>query len=87
MRMTVKLTRSIARQPVFDRYWGRETSPGEDVRTDREIDEFIRSAAGSGFYPCCTCRMGTDALAVCTADLRVRGLEGLRVADSSVFSL
>ena len=64
---------------------GREISPGEDVRTDREIDEFIRSAAGSGFHPCCTCRMGTDALAVCTPDLRVRGLEGLRVADSLVF--
>jgi choline dehydrogenase len=85
MRNTVKLTREIAHQRAFDRYRGREVGPGDAVRSDSEIDAFLREQAGSGYHPCGTCRMGTDELAVCSADLRVRGLEGLRVVDASVF--
>jgi choline dehydrogenase len=85
MRETVLLARRIARQRSFDPYRGEEVAPGDHVSSNRDVDEFIRAAAGSGFHPCGTCRMGADELAVCTPDLRVRGVDGLRVVDSSVF--
>lgn len=85
MRNAVKLTREIAEQKAFDRFRGRALSLGDNVRTDAAIDAYIRANAGSGFHPVGTCRMGTDESAVCTPDLRVRGVEGLRVVDASVF--
>ena len=85
LRDLVKVTRELAHQPAFARFRGAEVSPGPSVRTDQEIDRFLAHAAGSGFHPCGTCRMGSDELAVCTPDLRVRGVDGLRVVDASVF--
>jgi choline dehydrogenase len=85
MRATVHLTRAIARQAAFARYRGEEVAPGDEATSDREVDAFVRAAAGSGFHPCGTCRMGSDDLAVCTPDLRVRGVDRLRVVDASVF--
>jgi choline dehydrogenase len=85
MRRTVEAARTVARQRAFDRYRGAEVAPGDHVETPREIDQFIRAEAGSGFHPCGTCRIGLDELAVCTPELRVRGVDGLRVVDASVF--
>jgi choline dehydrogenase len=86
MRACVRLTREIFAQAAFDRYRGREIQPGADVRTDDEIDAFIRAKVESAYHPSCSCRMGSaqDPLAVVAPDTRVHGLEGLRVVDSSI---
>jgi choline dehydrogenase len=86
MRACVRLTREIFAQPAFDRYRAREIQPGEHVRTDEEIDAFIRAKAESAFHPSCTCKMGSasDPVAVVDSQTRVIGLEALRVVDSSI---
>jgi choline dehydrogenase len=86
MRACVRLTREIFAQPAFDPYRGREIQPGEAVRTDAEIDEFIRARVESAYHPSCSCRMGDprDPAAVVDPQARVIGVEGLRVVDSSI---
>jgi len=85
-RACVRLTREIFAQKVFDPYRGREIQPGEDVRTDEQIDEFVRAKVESAYHPSCSCRMGRrdDRMAVVDPEGRVYGLESLRVIDSSV---
>ncbi|MBE2277901.1 MAG: choline dehydrogenase [Rhodobacteraceae bacterium] len=85
IRNAMKLTMEIAAQKPFDRLRGRPFGPSHGVSTDAEVDAYIRANAGSGFHPVGTCRMGLDETAVCTPDLAVRGVEGLRVVDASVF--
>lgn len=80
----VRLTREIFAQPAFDDYRGREISPGPAVNTDAEIDAWVAETAETAYHPCGTCRMGTDEMAVVDQECRVRGVEGLRVVDSSV---
>ena len=64
---------------------GRELSPGAELRSDEALRAYVRDRfSGAVFHPVGTCKMGTDALAVVEADLRVRGLDGLRVLDASV---
>jgi choline dehydrogenase len=86
MRACVRLTREIFAQPAFDRYRGREISPGDEVQGDAEIDAFIRVRTESAFHPCGTCRMGASSnpLAVVDPQTRVIGLEALRIVDSSI---
>ena len=84
MRAAVRLTREIFAQPAFDPYRGEELAPGAAVRSDAEIDAFVRETVQSAYHPCGTCRMGTDAEAVVDPQTRVRGIEGLRVVDSSL---
>ena len=81
----VRLTRELFAQPAFDPWRGQELAPGEAVQCDEEIDAFVRETVQSAYHPCGTCRMGIDDMAVVDpAELRVRGLEGLRIVDSSV---
>jgi choline dehydrogenase len=84
-RVQFRMTREVARQAAFDRFRRREVGPSADAQTDDEIDAFIRANAGSGYHPSCTCRMGSDAQAVVSPDLKVRGVRGLRLADASIF--
>jgi choline dehydrogenase len=86
MRACVRLTREIFAQPAFERFRGREISPGAGVQSDAEIDAFIRAQTQSAFHPCGTCRMGSgaDPQAVVDPQTRVIGLEALRVVDSSI---
>lgn len=84
MRACVKLTREIFAQAGFDPYRGAEIAPGAAVRTDDEIDAFIRAKADSAYHPSCTCKMGVDEMAVVDPETRVRGLDGLRVVDASI---
>ncbi|WP_234853643.1 choline dehydrogenase [Paracoccus everestensis] len=86
-RACVQLTRQIFNQPAFTEYRGDEIQPGAGVQTDDQIDAFIRDHAESAYHPCGTARMGaiTDPMAVVDPDLKVIGVEGLRVADSSTF--
>lgn len=84
-RRCVRLTREIIAQPAMDPYRGEELAPGPQVQTDAEIDAFVRANMESTMHPCGSCRMGEDDMAVVDSQLRVRGLQGLRVIDSSVF--
>ncbi len=76
--------REVAYQAPMDAYRGRETSPGDAVKTDAEIDAFIRRTAITAHHPCGTCAMGTTPDTVTDPELRVRGVEHLRVVDASV---
>jgi choline dehydrogenase len=86
MRACVRLTREIFAQPAFDRYRGREIQPGADVQSDAQVDAFIRAKVESAYHPSCSCKMGdgADPSAVVDPETRVRGLERLRVVDSSI---
>lgn len=86
-RHCIRLTREIFSQDAFTPYRGREIAPGETVQSDEELDAFIRAHAESAYHPCGTCRMGSadDAMSVVDSECRVIGVEGLRVADSSIF--
>jgi choline dehydrogenase len=84
-RRCVRLTREIIGQPAMDRYRDNEIAPGPEVKSDAEIDAFVRDNLESTYHPCGSCRMGEDEMAVVDSELRVRGIEGLRVIDSSVF--
>ncbi|MDX1400770.1 MAG: choline dehydrogenase, partial [Kiloniellales bacterium] len=83
-RRCIRMTREIADQPAFDFCRGPEVAPGPEVASDSEIDAYVRENANSAYHPCGTCKMGRDEMAVVDPELRVRGLEGLRVADASV---
>ena len=84
-RACVRLTREIINQPAMDTYRDSEIQPGEAVQSDAEIDAFVRSAVESAYHPSCACRMGEDDMAVVDSSTRVRGIEALRVVDSSIF--
>ncbi|WP_339109327.1 choline dehydrogenase [Thioclava sp. GXIMD4216] len=86
-RKTLRLTREIFEQPSMARHVAREIQPGSDVTSDAALDDFVREHAESAYHPCGTARMGRadDIHAVVDPDGRVIGVEGLRVADSSIF--
>lgn len=79
-----KLSRDILAQPAFDPYRGGPIFPESQLHTDREWEEFIRRKAETIYHPVGTCHMGRDEHAVVDSELRVRGVEGLRVVDASV---
>lgn len=86
-RRCIRLTREIFEQDAFKPFVKHEIQPGANVQTDDELDAFIREHAESAYHPCGTCRMGRadDPMAVVDPEGRVIGVEGLRVADSSIF--
>ena len=85
LRKGVKCGRKILAQPAFDAFRGVEVSPGDTVRSDDQIDTFLRATAKSTRHPSCTCRMGIDEeTSVVDGKGRVHGLEGLRIVDASV---
>ncbi len=85
----VRLTREIFEQPAFTPFKGHELQPGADKQSDNDIAGFIRNHCESAYHPCGTCKMGAthDRTAVVDPQCRVIGLEGLTVADSSIFPL
>ncbi len=87
LKMTVeavKLMREIAGQPAFDTVGASEIFPARTARTDHDIAGFVRAHGRTAYHAVGTCRMGTAADAVVDTALRVWGLEGLRVCDSSI---
>jgi len=84
LREGARILRRVFAQAPFDRFRGPELSPGPDVRTDAELDAWISRSADTVFHPVGTCRMGADQRSVVDGRLRVRGIDGLRVADASV---
>ncbi len=84
MVRSLRLSRAIYAQGPLRELIARENLPGERLQTDAELAEHVRRHATHRAHPACSCRMGTDAGAVVDAALRVRGIDGLRVADASV---
>ncbi|MEM6589110.1 MAG: choline dehydrogenase [Pseudomonadota bacterium] len=86
-RRCIRLTREIFAQDAFKPYAKHEIQPGAQAQTDDELDDVIREHAESAYHPCGTCRMGRadDPNAVVDPEGRVIGVDGLRVADSSLF--
>ena len=86
-RAAIRLTREIMEQPAMALHVKHEIQPGASVQSDEALDAFIREHAESAFHPCGTARMGRrdDPMAVVDPQGRVIGVEGLRVADSSIF--
>ena len=85
----LRLAREIARQPALRPWITREAFPGPGVTSDAALGEYARRASGTSYHPVGTCRMGAadDERAVVDPELRLRGLDNLRVADASVFPL
>ena len=80
----VKAARHIIDQPAFAPFRGAAIYPDANVRTDAQIMDYVRTVSETEFHPSCTCRMGQDAMAVTGPDLKVHGIENLRVVDASV---
>jgi choline dehydrogenase len=81
----MRLAREIFASSAFAKYRARESAPGSAAASDAELAAYIRAQAYTVHHPVSTCRMGNDAAAVVDPQLRVAGLENLRVADASVF--
>ena len=84
MREGIRRTREVYRSKPFEGITQTELFPGEDIQTDQELDAYTRKTADVIYHPVGTCRMGEDLEAVVDGQLRVRGVEGLRVVDASV---
>ncbi len=84
MREGVKVTREIAMQAPLKRLGALEVAPGVAARSDAEIDDALRASVKTEFHPSCTCKMGVGEDAVVDPELKVLGIQGLRVVDASV---
>jgi choline dehydrogenase len=86
MREAIGLTREIVSMPALAPYRGRELQPGEAIQDEAALNHWIRENLNTAYHPACTCRMGpaADRSAVVGTDLRVHGVERLRIADASV---
>jgi choline dehydrogenase len=80
----VKLMRQLFQNSAFDEFRGAEIAPGNDVQSDEALVAYIREAGGTFWHQVGTCKMGTDPMAVVDPELRVHGVEGLRVVDASI---
>ncbi|MEM7177453.1 MAG: choline dehydrogenase [Pseudomonadota bacterium] len=80
----VRRARDLVAQPAFDRYRGEDQGAISGAETDGEIEAAIREMAETDYHPCSTCRMGTDVMAVVDEEMRVHGVEALRIVDASV---
>jgi choline dehydrogenase len=80
----IRLMRRLFQTSAFDEFRGREVAPGADVTDDESLAAYIRETCGTVFHPIGTCKMGTDSKAVVDPELRVYGVEGLRVVDASI---
>jgi choline dehydrogenase-like flavoprotein len=84
LKRGVRISRKLVDAPAMRAYLGEEIMPGSAVDSDADIEAFIRDTLGTTFHPVGTCRMGRDPMAVVDPELRVHGIDGLRVIDASV---
>jgi len=86
-RNCIRLTREIFSQPAFEPFAKSEISPGKEIQSDDQLNDFIRDNVESAYHPCGTCKMGdkSDPMSVVDPETRVIGVNKLRVADSSIF--
>ncbi len=80
----IKLMRQLLHTSFFDEFRGAEIAPGADIQGDEALEAYIRNTGSTVWHPVSTCKMGTDPMAVVDPELRVHGVEGLRVVDASI---
>lgn len=80
----LKLAREVMNQPAFKPFVARERMPGPDAQSDEDLAAYVREWAKTDYHPVGTCKMGTDDMSVVDPELKVRGIDGLRICDSSV---
>ena len=80
----IRLIRQLFQFSAFDQFRGKEIAPGAGVQSDAALEAYIRDACSTVWHPVGTCKMGTDPMAVVDPELRVHGIEGLRVVDASI---
>ncbi|RPG00235.1 MAG: choline dehydrogenase [Proteobacteria bacterium TMED51] len=80
----LKVMQELLTQPAFDEFRGERINPAPEAKTDRELEAWVRGYSSTDYHPCGTCRMGHDDLAVVDGQLRVHGVDHLRVVDASV---
>jgi 4-pyridoxate dehydrogenase len=87
LRRGIEIFRDLARRPQLQAHVAKELGPGAAVRSDADLEQYTRATAVTAHHPAGTCKMGpaSDETAVVDAELRVRGTQGLRVVDASVF--
>ena len=85
LREAMRLARKIFASSALSEYVLDERIPGADFEDDETLDRYIRESSGLMFHPCGSCKMGDDDMAVVDDKLQVRGIEGLWVADASIF--
>jgi choline dehydrogenase len=84
MVRALRLARAIGNQPSLAQWRKEEVLPGPKAQTDEQCLDYLRRSVTPFYHPAGTCRMGNDDGAVVDSELRVRGLEGLRIVDSSI---
>ncbi|AKH68656.1 choline dehydrogenase-like flavoprotein [Spongiibacter sp. IMCC21906] len=84
LRDGIRMVREIFAQAAYDDFRGDEYAPGAAVQSDAELDTYIRENANTLYHPVGTCKMGVDEMAVVDPQLKVRGIDGLRVVDASI---
>jgi choline dehydrogenase len=80
----IKLLRNLFNASALDEFRGKEIAPGADKQSDAALDAYVRETCSTVWHPVGTCKMGTDPIAVVDPELRVHGIEGLRVVDASI---
>ncbi len=80
----VRRMEEIFAQKAFDPFRGERILPAPGIRDDEELEAFVRETANTDYHPCGTCRMGHDPMAVVDGEMRLHGIERLRVVDASV---
>ena len=80
----MNLMNELLTQPAFDEFRGSRITPAPAITTRNELENWVRANASTDYHPCGTCRMGSDPHAVVDQELRVHGIEGLRIVDASV---
>ena len=83
----LKIARDLLKNPLLSRYVESEYLPGPEVNTDAELLNYARQYGGTVYHPTSTCRMGPDPMAVVDEQLRVHGMDGLRVVDASIMPI
>ena len=86
-RNAIKISRKILSQQPFSQFLDKEINPGSEIKTNSQLDDYIRSNVESAYHPCGSCKMGSEAdlETVVTPDCRVKGTQNLFCADSSIF--
>ena len=80
----VKISREIFSSPSLQKYIKRIVLPDDSVKTQDDFEAYARRYGRTSYHPTCTCKMGVDDMAVVDPQLRVRGLDGIRICDSSI---
>ena len=85
-RNAFRESRRVFMQPAFDDYRGEQSKPSSDVSvdSDEEVDQWVRDTGETLYHPVGTCKMGNDEMAVVDDNLKVRGIDNLRVVDASI---